>query len=60
MNKIALQEAIYINSRASSYLLYISKEYKTRIRYIYLNILFKDYTLNITLLVTLGPAKTLL
>jgi hypothetical protein len=49
-----------INSRASSYLLYISKEYKTRIRYIYLNTLFEDCTLDIASLITPGLAKTLL
>jgi hypothetical protein len=49
-----------INSIASSYLLYISKESKIRIRYIHLNTPLEDYTLNIALLITLGLVKTLL
>jgi hypothetical protein len=60
MNEIASQEAVRINSRASSYLSHISKEYKTRIRYIHPNTPLKDCTLDVASPVTPGPAKTLL
>jgi hypothetical protein len=37
MNEIASQEAMRINSRVSSYLSHISKEYGTRMRYVHPN-----------------------
>jgi hypothetical protein len=60
MNEIASQEAMRINSTASSYLSHISKESETRMRYIHLNTPLEDCTLDIASLVTPGPAKTLL
>jgi hypothetical protein len=51
---------MYINSKVSNYLSHISKQYETRIGYIYLNTPLKDNTLNITSPITLGPIKTLL
>jgi len=60
MNEIVLQEVMYINSRISSYLLYISKEYETRMRYVYPNTPLEDYTLHVASQVTPSPTKTLL
>jgi hypothetical protein len=51
---------MHINFKVSFYLLYISKEYKIRTRYIYLNILLEDSTLYIALLITLSLIKILL
>ena len=50
---------MYINSRVSDCLLHISNQYETRVRYLHINMLIEDYTLDIASLVTSGLTKTL-